>query len=539
MKRRQFISLSAISAAFVSGLGLQACQGSSNPEEKTPSQEDFNNFSYNEKSIAELMEMMNSGQVTSEELVIAYMDRIEKIDKNGPKINAVIDINTDALPLARQLDEERKAGQLKGPLHGIPIMLKDNINTGDKMMTTAGSYALEGNFAEYDAFVVKKLREAGALILGKTNLSEWANFRSTRSSSGWSGRGGQTHNPYVIDRSPCGSSSGSGVAVAANLCVAALGTETDGSVVCPSGHNGIVGIKPTLGLVSRSGIIPIAHSQDTAGPMAKSVEDAAILLSAMTGKDSSDKITLNDNNSAINYAKNLNPKALNGAKIGVVRQLFGFHSEVDKIMEKAIEDLKSAGAELIDVELENLHQYSKEEFEVLLYEFKNDLNEYLTSCKYPIVKTLEDVIAFNKQYADLEMPWFGQEILEMANEKGDLNDSEYLDALKKCKELAGKKGIDATLQKHNLDALIAPTNGPAWSIDLINGDHYGGGSSEAAAVSGYPNITVPAGFVHSLPVGISFFAEAFSEQKLIQFAYSYEQTTKHRKSPEFYSTIMQ
>ncbi|MPQ49044.1 amidase [Marinifilum sp. N1E240] len=539
MKRRQFISLSAISAAFVSGLGLQACQSSSNPEEKIPNQEDFNNFPYNEKSITELLDLMNSGQLSSEELVIAYLDRIENIDKNGPKINSVIDINTDALPLARQLDEERKAGMIRGPLHGIPIMLKDNINTGDKMMTTAGSFALEGNFTEFDAFVVKQLREAGALILAKTNLSEWANFRSTRSSSGWSGRGGQTHNPYVIDRSPCGSSSGSGVAVAANLCVAALGTETDGSVVCPSGHNGIVGIKPTLGLVSRSGIVPIAHSQDTAGPMAKSVEDAAILLSVMTAKDNSDKITLNNNNSAINYAKNLNSKALHGARIGIVRQLFGFHTEVDKIMEKAIEDLKSAGAELIDVELENLHQYSSEEFEVLLYEFKNDLNKYLASCKYPIVKTLEDVIAFNKQYADLEMPWFGQEIMEMANKKGDLNEPEYLDALKKCKELAGKKGIDATLQKHKLDALIAPTNGPAWSIDLINGDHYGGGSSEAAAVSGYPNITVPAGFVHSLPVGISFFAEAFSEQKLIQFAYAYEQATKHRKSPEFYSTIMQ
>ena len=349
----------------------------------------------------------------------------------------------------------------------------------------------------------------------------------------------QTHNPYVIDRSPCGSSSGSGVAVAANLCVAALGTETDGSVVCPSGHNGIVGIKPTLGLVSRSGIIPIAHSQDTAGPMARTVKDAAILLSAMLGQDEKDEITITPNNKNINYAENLDANSLKGKRIGVVRQLFGFHSEVDKIMETAIEDMKKAGAELIDVELDNLHQYSKEEFQVLLYEFKHDLNQYLAKCRFPIVKSLEEIIAFNEQYKDLEMPWFGQELMHMANEKGDLTEKEYLDALKKCKELAGKKGIDATLQKHNLDVLIAPTNGPAWSIDLVNGDHFGGGSSEAAAVSGYPNITVPAGFVHSLPIGISFFAEAFSEQKLIQIAYAYEQATKHRKAPEFYSTIMQ
>ncbi|PXX98770.1 amidase [Marinifilum breve] len=538
MKRRHFISLSAIAAPMLAGLGISSCNTNTSNNE-IAEHPNFNDFKYNEKSISELQKLMATGKLTCEELVIEYLDRIDKIDKNGPGLNSVIDINHDALPLARQLDEERKNGQLRGALHGIPILLKDNIDTADKMMTTAGSYALEGNFASEDAFIVKQLRKSGALILGKTNLSEWANFRSTRSSSGWSGRGGQTHNPYVIDRSPCGSSSGSGVAVAANLCVAAVGTETDGSVVCPSGHNGIVGIKPTLGMVSRTGIIPIAHSQDTAGPMAKSVRDAAILLEVMSGSDQNDKITLNDKNEALNYSANLNKDALKGKRIGIIRAMMGFHSEVDKIIEQAIEDIKSAGAEVVDVELENLNQYGNEEYEVLLYEFKHDLNEYLSKCKFPIVKSLDDIIKFNEQYKDREMPWFGQEILEMANQKGDLNEKEYLEALAKCKKLSGELGIDYTLKKYNVDALMAPTNGPAWNIDLVNGDHYGGGSSQPAAVSGYPNITVPAGFVHSLPIGVSFFAEAFSEAKLIQLAYSYEQNTMHRKAPEFYSTIMQ
>ncbi|MDQ2180460.1 amidase [Marinifilum sp. D714] len=538
MKRRHFISLSAFAAPMLTGLGISSCNttSSSNEAAEYPN---FNNFKYNEKSISEILELMAAEKLSCEELVIEYLDRIDKIDKNGPGLNSVIDINPDALPLARQLDEERKSGHLRGALHGIPILLKDNIETADKMMTTAGSLALEGNFADEDAFIVKQLRKSGALILGKTNLSEWANFRSTRSSSGWSGRGGQTHNPYVIDRSPCGSSSGSGVAVAANLCVAAVGTETDGSVVCPSGHNGIVGIKPTLGMLSRTGIIPIAHSQDTAGPMAKSVSDAAILLEIMCGADQNDKITLNDKNQALNYSANLKKDALKGKRIGIVRALMGFHSEVDKIIEQAIEDIKSAGAEVIDVELENLNQYGDEEYEVLLYEFKHDLNEYLSKCKFPIVKSLDDIIKFNEQYKDREMPWFGQEILEMANQKGDLNEKEYLEALAKSKKLSGEFGIDYTLKKYNVDALMAPTNGPAWNIDLVNGDHFGGGSSQPAAVSGYPNITVPAGFVHSLPIGLSFFAEAFSEEKLIQLAYSYEQKTMHRRAPEFYSTIMQ
>jgi len=539
MKRRKFIALSALGTPLLTGLGLSACQTSSPQKAESSQQKDFNQFSYNEKSISELQEMMQAGQLSSEELVIAYLDRIEQIDKKGPAINAVLEINIDALAIARKMDEERESGKLHGALHGIPIMIKDNIDTADKMMTTAGSMALEGNFAEQDAFVVQQLRNAGAIILAKTNLSEWANFRSTRSSSGWSGRGGQTHNPYVIDRSPCGSSSGSGVAVAANLCVAALGTETDGSVVCPSGHNGIVGIKPTLGLVSRSGIIPLAHSQDTAGPMARNVKDAALLLSVMVGQDDTDTITMNAKNQQINYAKNLDANALKSASIGVVRELFGFHSEVDKIMEQAITDLKAAGAKVIDVKIPNLGKYGDAEYEVLLYEFKNDLNKYLSKCRFPIVKSLEDIIQFNEQYKELEMPWFGQEIMEMANKKGDLNSKDYKDALLKSKELSGKKGIDACLQKYHIDALIAPTNGPAWAIDLVNGDHFGGSSSEPAAVSGYPNITIPAGFVHSLPVGISFFAEAFSEQKLIRFAYAYEQATKHRKAPDFYSTIMQ
>ncbi|WP_421919758.1 amidase [Marinifilum sp.] len=536
MKRRHFLSLSAIAATMFSGLGISACNVRESNLVKAE-HPNFNNFPFNEKTISELQKMMENGEVSCEELVIAFLDRIEQIDRNGPGLRSVMSINPDALPLARQLDEERKIGKLRGILHGIPIMIKDNIDTSDKMMTTAGSFALEGNFASDDAFIVKKLRKSGALILAKTNLSEWANFRSSRSSSGWSGRGGQTHNPYVIDRSPCGSSSGSGVAVAANLCVAAIGTETDGSIVCPSGHNGIVGIKPTLGLVSRTGIIPIAHSQDTAGSMARTVADAAFLLTAITGQDREDVITLNDNNKAVNYASNLNKHALKGKRIGIVRKFMGFHSEVDKIMEQAIDDIKKAGAAVIDVELENHDKYGNEEYQILLYEFKNDLNKYLKKCKFPIVKSLNDVINFNEQYKGLEMPWFGQEIMKMANQKGDLNEQEYKDALEKCKRLSGKEGIDFTLKKYKVDALIAPTNGPAWSIDLVNGDNYGGGSSQPAAVSGYPNISVPSGFIHSLPIGISFFAEAFSEEKLIQLAYSYEQNTLHRRPPEFYSTI--
>ncbi|MCZ4695543.1 amidase [Ancylomarina euxinus] len=540
MKRRHFLSLTALGTSLISSFGLLACQVKPS-EEKDQIQVNFNEFPFNEfpfneSGINELQEMMQTGKLSAEELVKAYLNRINQIDKKGPAINAVIEINTEALALARELDLERKVGKSRGPLHGIPIMLKDNIDTGDKMMTSAGSLALEGNFAEEDAFVVKQLRNAGAIILGKTNLSEWANFRSTRSSSGWSGRGGQTHNPYVLDRSPCGSSSGSAVAVAANLCVAALGTETDGSVVCPSGVNGVVGIKPSLGLVSRTGIIPIAHSQDTAGPMAKTVKDAAILLTVMLGQDENDSITMNPNNRSINYAEGLHIDALKGAKVGVVREFFGFHSEVDKVMEKALDDLKSAGAELIDIQLENINQYGDDEYEVLLYEFKDGLNKYLSKCKGLKVTSLEDIIQFNEKHKELEMPWFDQEIMHLAQQKGDLNDKAYLSALKKCKDLAGKKGIDATLKKHKLDVLVAPTNGPAWNIDLVNGDHFGGGSSAPAAVSGYPNVTVPAGYVHALPIGLSFFAESFSEQKIIRYAYAYEQATKHRKAPEFYTS---
>jgi len=536
MKRRHFLSLTALGTSLVSGLGVHSCLA--NPHEaKLVSKDLFYEFPFNEMSLLELQEMMQTGKLSSEELVRVYLNRIDQIDKKGPAINAVIEINKEALQLARLSDKERKAGQVRGPLHGIPIMLKDNIDTADKMMTSAGSLALEGNYAEEDAFVVQQLRNAGAIILGKTNLSEWANFRSTRSSSGWSGRGGQTHNPYVFDRSPCGSSSGSAVAVASNLCAVALGTETDGSVVCPSGMNGIVGIKPSLGLVSRAGIIPISHSQDTAGPMAKTVEDAAILLTVILGQDKNDSVTLNPNNKPIDYAEGLNADALKGTRVGVAREFFGFHSEVDKVMEKALEDLKEAGAELIDIQLENINQYGDEEYEVLLYEFKDGLNKYLSKCKGVKVNSLEDVIQFNEEHKELEMPWFDQEIMLMAQNKGDLNDKAYISALKKCKDLAGKKGIDATLKKYKLDVLVAPTNGPAWNIDLVNGDHFVGGSSAPAAVSGYPNITVPAGYVHDLPVGLSFFAEAFSEQKIIHYAYAYEQLSKHRKAPGFYPSL--
>lgn len=537
MKRRHFLSMSALGTTFLSTLSFSACL-QNNEKKEIEINDEYVKFAFNEKSISELQTMMESGELSSENLVISYLERIELIDKNGSSINAIIEINPDALAIARKLDEERKEGNVRGILHGIPLMIKDNIDTADKMMTTAGSLAMVGNFAEKDAFIIQQLRKAGAIILAKTNLSEWANFRSTRSSSGWSGRGGQTHNPYVIDRSPCGSSSGSGVAVSANLCVAAIGTETDGSIICPAGHNGIVGIKPTLGLVSRSGIIPIAHSQDTAGSMARTVTDAALLLSALVGKDDLDPTTHLNKNKINNYAEGLNNNDLQGVRIGFIKQLSDFHSGVEKIMEQALVDLRQAGAEVIVVELENINQYSKEEYEVLLYEFKHGLNQYLEKGKSPLVKNMEDIIHFNENNKNKEMPWFNQEIMISSNEKGDLNEKEYLNALAKCKSLAGEMGIDATLKKYNLDALVAPTNGPAWTIDLVNGDHYGGGSSEPAAVSGYPNITVPAGFIHCLPIGISFFAEAFSEQKLIQYAYAYEQITKHRKAPEFFSTIM-
>jgi len=491
-----------------------------------------------ETTIAGLQEGMRGGKWSARELAEKYIERIERFDRKGPALNSIIELNPDALSLAAALDRERKDGRVRSPLHGVPVLLKDNIDTADRMQTTAGSLALVGTPAPRDAFIVARLREAGAVILGKTNLSEWANFRSTHSSSGWSGRGGQTRNPYAIDRNPCGSSSGSGVAVAANFAAAAVGTETDGSIVCPSSASGIVGIKPTLGLVSRSGIIPIAHSQDTAGPMARTVADAATLLGALAGIDARDRATQGSRGkSHPDYTRFLDPAGLRGARIGVARKFFGFNDRVDKLMSDAIDALKGAGAILVDpADLPSHGKYDDSEFEVLLYEFKTDINKYLAERGGGVPRSLKELIEFNERNREREMPYFGQEIFIRAQAKGALTDKAYLAALAKNHRLSRAGGIDAAMNKHRLDAIIAPTGGPPWTTDLVNGDHYTGGSSTPAAVAGYPNINVPAGYVFGLPVGISFFGRAYSEPVLIRLAYAFEQATKHRRPPQFRDT---
>ncbi|MGC9781141.1 MAG: amidase [Candidatus Heimdallarchaeota archaeon] len=489
-----------------------------------------------EFTIDDLQKMMKLGEITAKELTEVFLERIEQIDKNGPKLNAIIEINPDVLDIAENLDKERKKKGPRSSLHGIPVLLKDNIDTADKMMTTAGSLALDGHIALQDAFIVQKLRDAGAIILGKTNLSEWANFRSTRSSSGWSSRGGQTKNPYILDRSPCGSSSGSAVAVAADFCTVAIGTETDGSVICPAHVNGIVGIKPTMGLVSRTGIIPIAHSQDIAGPIARTVRDAALLLNVMAGVDPEDPVTSNSKDRIpSDYTVYLDPNGLRGARIGVARNYFGFNDLVDKVMEKAIEIMKDLGAVIIDpVTVENVKELREPEYTVLLYELKHDMNKYLTERGLDIAhKSLKDLIDYNEKHKEQIMPYFGQEHFIRAEEKGPLTDGEYQTALEQCKKIAAEEGIDTTIHEHHLDAIIAPSGGPAWPIDPANGDHFGGGSSSAAAVAGYPNITVPAGYIFDLPVGISFFTSAFQEPKLLKYAYAYEQATKVHNPPKF------
>ena len=478
-------------------------------------------FELEEAGILDLQRRMSEGSLTARALAERYLERIEEIDKRGPALNAVIEINPDALALASALDAERKTKGPRGLLHGIPILIKDNIDTADRMTTTAGSLALMGSIAARDSVVAQRLRASGAVILGKTNLSEWANFRSSHSTSGWSGRGGLTRNPYALDRNPCGSSSGSGAAVSANLCAAAIGTETDGSIVCPSSSNGIVGIKPTVGLVAAAGIVPISHSQDTAGPMARTVTDAAILLSALTGAD---------------YTGSLDAHGLRGARIGVARdKFFGFNERTDQLTEAAIQEMKRQGAEIFDpADISTAGKFDDSEMLVLLYEFKNDLNAYLAALgpKAP-VHSLADVIAFNESHRAQEMPWFGQDIMLKAQAKGPLSSREYLEALENNHKLARTEGIDAVMGRHRLDALVAPTAGPAWLTDLINGDHAAGGSSTPAAVAGYPNINVPAGYAWGLPVGISFFGAAHSEALLIKLAYAFEQSTRHRRAPQF------
>jgi amidase len=479
---------------------------------------------------------MRSGKFSSQSLTRKYLERIDDVDKNGPAINSVIEINPEAMTVAADLDRERKEKGPRGPMHGIPILIKDNIDTADRMLTTAGSLALLETRPSEDAFIVKRLRAAGAVILGKTNLSEWANFRSTRSTSGWSARGGQTRNPYILDRNPCGSSSGSGAAATASLCAATVGTETDGSVVCPSSANGLVGIKPTLGLVSRSGIIPIAHSQDTAGPMARTVTDVAILLSAMVGIDSNDPLTKTaSDKSAADYTKFLDRNGLRGARLGIARNYFGFNDRIDQLMNSLIDEMKRLGAVIVDpANIRTAGQFDDSELEVLLYEFKTDLNLYLARRgPQAQVRSLKELIAFNEKNREREMPFFGQDLFEKAEAKGPLTSRKYLQALSRNRRLSRTQGIDFVIRKHQLDACIAPTGGPAWPTDWITGDHFTGGYSSASAVAGYPHITVPAGLVFGLPVGISFFGPAWSEAKLLRIAYAFEQATKARQPPQF------
>lgn len=474
---------------------------------------------------------------TARSLTEAYLARIASLDRGT--VNSMIELNPDALSIADARDAERRAGRVRGPLHGVPVVIKDNIDTADRMRTTAGSLALEENIAARDAHIVKRLREAGAVLLGKTNLSEWANFRSTHSTSGWSGRGGLTRNPYALDRNCCGSSSGTGAAISASFAGAGIGTETDGSIVCPAASCGLVGLKPTVGLVSRSGIIPIAHSQDTAGPMTRTVADAAILLGAIAGSDSLDAMTAASRGHIhADYTQFLDPNGLKGTRIGVARQSFGINDHVDRVMKDALDALTKLGAILVDpANMDTHNQYGDSEFEVLLYEFKTDLNEYLARANANVkTRTLADLIRFNEENREREMPYFGQEIFLQAQEKGPLTDAKYRTALAKNHRLSRAQGIDAVMKKHRLDALVAPTGSPVWTTDLVNGDHYTGGYSSASAVSGYPHITVPAGMAYGLPVGLSFFAGAWSEPALLKYAYAFEQATKARKAPAFAAT---
>jgi amidase len=494
-------------------------------------------FELDELTIAQLQDAMTKGRYSSRQLTQLYLQRIERIDRGGPRLRSISETNPDALAIADVLDVERKSKGVRGPLHGIPIVIKDNIDTADRMQTTAGSLALEGSIAQRDAFVVERLRAAGAVIIAKTNLSEWANFRSTKSSSGWSGRGGQVKNAYALDRNPCGSSSGTGTAVAANLAAAGVGTETDGSIVCPSGVSGLVGIKPTVGRISRSGIIPISHTQDTAGPMARTVADAAVLLTAMLGRDANDSAT-HDPGAArpLSMPAALDAGALRGARIGVARkQFFGYSPATDRLIEAAIAEMKKLGATVIDpADIPTAAQLDDCEHDVLLYEFKADLNKYLDGLPQTAsVRSLESLIAFNEREQEREMPYFGQELLLMAQKKGTLASPAYRRALTTCRSRARTLGIDAVIARHKLDAIIAPTGSPAWPTDLVNGDHFLGASSTPAAVAGYPNVTVPAGAVQGLPIGISFIGPAWSEARLIALAYAYEQATKHRKPPQF------
>jgi amidase len=536
--RRKFLqSVVNASAAVAVYPALGAAREITPAKPATP---DVKPFELDEITIPELQDGMKSGKFTARALVEKYTARIDEIDKRGPAVNAIIELNPDALAIADALDQERKAKGPRGPLHGIPVLIKDNIDTADRMMTTAGSLALAGSKPPKDSFVAQRLRAAGAVILGKTNLSEWANIRSSHSTSGWSGRGGLTKNPYALDRNACGSSSGTGAGISANLAAVGIGTETDGSIVCPSSSNGLAGIKPTVGLVSRSGIIPISHSQDGAGPMCRTLRDAAILLGALTGVDPEDSATAaSAGKSQTDYAQYCDPNGLNGARIGVARKYFGFNDAVDALMEEALDVMKKQGATLVDpADIETLGKFDDSELLVFMYELKADLNSYLARLgpSAPL-RTLKDIIEFNDRNRQKEMPYFGQDLFVKAEGKGPLSEKAYLDAVAKNHQLARTEGIDAIMDKHHLDSLVAPTGGPAWLTDLVNGDHSAGGSSNAAAVAGYPNINVNAGSIFGLPVGISFFGRAWSEPTLIKLAYSFEQATKARHAPRFLASV--
>lgn len=536
--RRNFLRSAVNASACVAVYpALGAARGITPAKPATP---DVKPFELEEVTIPELQEGMKSGKFTARTLVEKYTARIDEVDKRGPAVNAIIELNPDAFAIADGLDQERKAKGPRGPLHGIPVLIKDNIDTADRMMTTAGSLALVGSKPPRDSFVAQRLRAAGAVILGKTNLSEWANIRSSHSTSGWSGRGGLTKNPYALDRNACGSSSGTGAGISANLAAAGIGTETDGSIVCPSSSNGLSGIKPTVGLVSRSGIIPISHSQDGAGPMCRTVRDAAILLGALTGVDPEDSATAaSAGKSQTDYAQYCDPNGLKGARIGVARKYFGFNDAVDALMEEALDVMKRQGATLVDpADIETLGKFDDSELLVFMYELKADLNAYLARLgPSAAVRTLKGIIEFNDHNRQKEMPYFGQDLFVKAEGKGPLSEKAYLDALAKNHQMARNEGIDAVMDKHHLDALVAPTGGPAWLTDLVNGDHSAGGSSNAAAVAGYPNINVTAGSIFGLPVGISFFGRAWSEPTLIKLAYSFEQATKTRQAPRFLASV--
>jgi amidase len=536
VNRRKFIQSSTLaSLAGISAFAhLTACVQKTDADNSAVNKKPGDDFLLKEITIDQLQRKMQSGEWTARSITQMYLKRIDEVDKNGPKLNSVIEINPEALAIAETLDEERKENKIRGPLHGIPVLIKDNIDTGDQMMTTAGSLALMGHKAANDAFIIAELRKAGAVLLGKTNLSEWANFRSTRSSSGWSSRGGQTKNPYVLDRSPCGSSSGSGAAVAANLCALAIGTETDGSIHCPSSINGIVGIKPTVGLWSRSGIIPISHTQDTAGPMARTVRDAAILLGPLTATDNNDPATVNRSGKVLNdYTQFLNADGLSGKRIGIEKSFIKGHEVIDGLFNEAIESMKQKGATIVEVDLlEKLKSLEGLEFEVLKFEFKDGLNKYLAGANTG-VRSLQDIIDFNVRNDTAAMPFFKQEILESSQQKADLKSKEYIDTLSKLRSTT-RNAIDNLLRENELACICGPTNGPSWRIDLINGDSFTGyGMYSPAAVAGYPSVTVPMGMVFGLPVGLTFFGTAYAESALITVAFAYEQSSQKRIAPEF------